>query len=131
MSSKKFGVIKKEWIAKLADMSKEEGEKFLEIIRRKLHEHQKKVLVEAYTKNLFSKEDYESNFKDMFYDEFGFDGFLQYIDSVMNANADYYITLNQNLLKKKGELEAKFKLKIIKPEELELMEKIDDRKTKQ
>ncbi|MBI2559265.1 hypothetical protein HYW20_08140 [Candidatus Woesearchaeota archaeon] len=119
MSNKKFGVIKKEWLAKLADMSKEEGEKFLERIRNKLHEHQKKVLEEAYAKKLFSKEGYEADFKDMFYDEFGFDGFLQYIDGVMNANADYFVTVNQNLLKKKEELETRFKLKIINPEELE------------
>lgn len=119
MANKKFGVIKKEWIAKLVDIPKEEGEKFLERIRYKLHEQQKRILEEAYKKKLFSKEDYEASFKDMFYDEFGFDGFLQYIDSVMNADADYFVTINQNLLKKKGELEARFKLKVITPDDLE------------
>ena len=124
MSSKKFGVIKKEWIARLADMPKEEAEKLLERMRYKLHKQQTRILEEAYRRWLFSKEDYEANFKDMFYDEFGFDGFLQYIDGVMNANADYFVTLNQNLLKKKDELEARFKLKIITPEELEKIAKI-------
>lgn len=115
----KFGVIKKEWIVNLANMPKEEGEKFLERLRYKLHAQQNRILKEAFRKRIITKEDYEADFKDMFYDEFGFDGFLQYIDGVMNANADYFVTLNKNLIKRKEELERKFKLKIIAPEELE------------
>lgn len=118
ISNKKFGVIKKEWIVELAKMPKEGAEKLLERMRYKLHKQQTRILEEAYKKGLFSKEDYEANFKDMFYDEFGFDGFIQYIDGVMNANADYFVTSNQNLIKKRRELVNKFKLGIITPEEL-------------
>lgn len=120
---KKFGIIKKEWIAKLASMPKEEGERFLERLRFKLHAQQNRILKEAFNKKIITEEEYENNYKDMFYDEFGFDGFLQYIDGVMNANADYFVTLNKNLIKRRDELERKFKLKIISPEELEKIAK--------
>lgn len=116
---KKFGIIKKEWIAQLASMPKEEGEKFLERLKYKMHAQQDRILKEAFSKRIITKDEYESNYKDMFYDEFGLDGFLQYIDGVMNAKADYFVTLNKNLIKRKEELERKFKLKIIAPEELE------------
>ena len=104
---------------KLASMSKEEAEKFLERLRYKFHLQQDRILKEAFSKKILTKEEYEGNYKDMFYDEFGFDSFLQYIDGVMNANADYFVTLNKNLIKRKEELERKFKLKIITLEELE------------
>ena len=115
----KFGIIKKEWIANLANLSKEEGEKLLERLRFKLHFQQNRILEEAFSKSILTKEEYEKNYKDMFYDEFGFDGFLQYIDGVINAKADYFVTLNKNLIKRREELEGEFKLKIITPDELE------------
>lgn len=115
----KFGVIKKEWIANLVNIPKEEGEKLLERFKLKLHSQKNRILKEAFSRRILTKEDYESYYKDMFYDEFGFDGFLQYLDGVMNANADYFVTLNKNLIKRRDELERKFKLKVITPEELE------------
>ena len=117
-NNKKFRVIKKEWIAKLASLPKEEGEALLERLRFALHKQQSRILNEAYSKKVIEKEEYEKNYKDLFYDEFGFDGFLQYLDGVMNADADYFVTFNKNLIKNKEELERKFGLKIITPEEL-------------
>ena len=104
-------------------MPKEEGERFLERLRFKMRAHQNRILKEAFNKKIITEEEYENNYKDMFYDEFGFDGFLQYLDGVMNAKADYFVTLNKNLIKRRDELERKFKLKIISPEELEKIAK--------
>ena len=126
-NERKFGIVKKEWIEDLAKLSKEEGEKLLERFRYRLHEQKNKILEQAFSKKIITKEEYESNYKDMFYDEFGFDGFLQYLDAVMNAKSDYFVTLNNNLIKVRKELENKFKLKIINTEELE---KIADKNNK-
>ena len=118
-NERKFGIVKKEWIEDLAKLSKEEGENLLERFRYRLHEQKNKILEQAFSKKLITKEEYESNYKDMFYDEFGFDGFLQYLNAVMNAKSDYFVTLNNNLIKGRKGLENKFKLKIINTEELE------------
>ena len=116
---KRFVRIKKELIEKLANISKEEGEKLLERLRYRLHQQKNKILKQAIEEKLITKEEYEKNYKDMFYDEFGFDSFLQYIDGVMNSKGDYFVSLNKNLLKRRSELEKRFKLKIISMEELE------------
>ena len=104
-------------------LPRDEAEMLLQRLSYKLHTEQEKILSEAFNKKIIIKEDYENSYKDMFYDEFGFDGFLQFIDSVMNAKADYFVTLNKNLIKRRDELERKFKLKIITPEELEKIAK--------
>ncbi len=115
----RFGVIKKEWIENLISLPKEEKERFFERIGRALHGQKERILEQAFKKKIFTKEEYENNYKDMFYDEFGFDSFLQYLDAVMNADSDYFVTGNENLLKKRKELESRFNLKIISVEELE------------
>ena len=125
---RRFGVVKKELIEKLSNLSKEEGERLLERFRYRLHEQKARVLEQAFGKKLISKEEYEKKYSDMFYDELGFDGFLQYLDAVMNAKGDYFVTLNDNLIKKREELEGRVKLKIINTKELE---KIADKKRKQ
>ena len=125
---RKFGVVKKELIEKLSNLSKEDGERLLERFRYRLHEQKARVLEQAFGEKLISKEEYEKKYRDMFYDELGFDGFLQYLDAVMNAKGDYFATLNGNLIKRREKLEKKFKLKIITPEELE---KIADEERKQ
>ena len=125
VNERKFGIVKKEWIEELAKLPREESERLLERFRYRLHEQKNKILEQAFSKKIITKEEYESNYKDMFYDDFGFDGFLQYLDAVMNAKSDYFVTLNKNLVKRRKELENKFKLRIINTEELE---KIADKK---
>ena len=117
-NSKKFGVIKKEWIMNLMNAPKEEQERLMQRFRFVLHEQKTRILSEAFEKKLFTEQQYEENYKDQFYDEFGYDGFLQYIDGVMNADADYFVTENKNLIKRREEIESRFKLKIITSEEL-------------
>ncbi|MBS3097057.1 hypothetical protein J4480_06500 [Candidatus Woesearchaeota archaeon] len=116
---KRFVKIEKELVDKLAGMPKEEGERLLERLRYRLHEEKNKILKQAFEEKLITREEYEKSYKDMFYDEFGFDGFIQYIDAVMGSKGDCFVTLNQNLLKRRNELEKKFKLKITSIEELE------------
>ncbi len=116
--NKKFGIIKKEWIMNLINAPKEEQELLMQRFRLALHKQKARILSEAFEKNLFTQQEYEENYKDRFYDEFGYDGFLQYIDGVMNANADYFVTENKNLIKRREEIESKFKFKIITSEEL-------------
>ena len=127
VNERKFGIVKKEWIEELAKLPREESERLLERFRYRLHEQKNKILEQAFNKKIITKEEYESNYKDMFYDDFGFDGFLQYLDAVMNAKSDYFVTLNKNLVKRRKELENKFKLRIINTEELE---KIADKNKK-
>ena len=117
-NSKKFGVIKKEWIMNLINTPKEEQERLMQRFRFVLNEQKTRILSEAFEKNLFTQQEYEEDYKDRFYDEFGYDGFLQYIDGVMNANADYFVTENKNLIKRREEIQSKFKLKIITSLEL-------------
>ena len=118
---RRFVKIEKELIEKMARMPKEVGERLLERLRYRLHEEKNKILEQAFNDKLITKEEYEKSYKDMFYDEFGFDGFSQYIDAVANSKGDCFVTLNKNLIKRRDELEKKFKLKIISTEELEKM----------
>ena len=116
--NKKFGIIKKEWLISLMNAPKEEQELLMQRFRLALHKQKARILGESFEKKLFTQEEYEKNYKDRFYDEFGYDGFLQYIDGAMNADADYFVTENKNLIKRREEIQSKFKLKIITSEEL-------------
>jgi hypothetical protein len=59
----------------------------------------------------------------MFYDEFGSDSFIQYINAVMNAKIDFFVTENERMLKRREELEKRFGLKITSPENI--LKKLD------
>ncbi|MEK6983059.1 MAG: hypothetical protein AABX33_00665 [Nanoarchaeota archaeon] len=54
----------------------------------------------------------------MFYDEFGSDSFIQYINAVMNAKTHCFITNNERMLKRKVELKKRFGLEIASPEDI-------------
>lgn len=114
----KFRIVKKEWIMKLMNVPKEQQELLLQRFRYALDKQKTRILNDAFGKNLFTQQEYDKNYKDRFYDEFGYDGFLQYIDGLMNADADYFVTENKNLIKRREEIESRFKLKIITSSEL-------------
>ena len=59
----------------------------------------------------------------MFYDDYGSDSFMQYINAVMNAKIDFFITENERILKKKEELKKRFGLEIASPEQI--LKKLD------
>jgi len=113
---KNFVEIEPKLIKKLLNLPKPIGMKILERINYKLHLQKESILNQAFNENLFTKKEYNEKYKDMFYDEFGSDSFMQYINAVMNAKIDFFVTENERMLKRKNELKIRFGLEIASPE---------------
>ena len=113
---KNFVVIKPKLIKKLLNMPKPIAMKILERINYKMHLQKENILKQAFEENLLTEKEYNEKYKDMFYDEFGSDSFMQYINAVMNAKIDFFITENERMLKRKDELKKRFGLEIASPE---------------
>ncbi len=120
---KNFVEIEPKLIKNLLTLPKPIGIKILERINYKLHLQKESILNQAFEENLFTKKEYNKKYKDMFYDEYGSDSFIQYINAVMNAKIDFFITENERMLKKKEELKKRFGLEIASPEEI--LKKLD------
>ena len=120
---KNFVVITPKLIKKLLSLPKPIGMKILERINYKMHLQKENILNQAFNENLFTEEEYNKKYKDMFYDEFGSDSFIQYINAVMNAKIDFFLTENERMLKMKEELKKIFGLEIASPEEI--LKKLD------
>lgn len=120
---RKFSVIKPNMLKKLLSLPKPAGIALMERVNYKLHLSRDKVLQQAFEQGLFTQEEYEEKYKDMFYGDYGADSFTQYVNAAMNAKVDYFVTDNERMLKRREELEAKFKLKIASPEEILAMKK--------
>ena len=120
---KNFVVIEPKLIKKLLNLPKPIGMKILERINYKMHLQKENILKQAFEENLFSQGEYNEKYKDMFYDEFGSDSFMQYINAVMNAEIDFFVTGNERMLKKKEELKKRFGLGIASPKEI--LKKLD------
>ena len=88
-----------------------------------MHLQKENILNQAFNENLFTEEEYNKKYKDMFYDEFGSDSFIQYINAVMNAKIDFFLTENERMLKMKEELKKIFGLEIASPEQI--LKKLD------
>ena len=115
---KHFAEIEPKLIRKLLNLPKPIGIKILERINYKLNLQKENVLKQAFEENLFTEGEYNKNYKDMFYDEYGSDSFVQYINSVMNAEIDFFVTENERMLKRKEELKKRFGLEIASPEDI-------------
>ena len=115
---KNFVVIEPELIKKLLSLPKPIGMKILERINYKMHLQKENILKQAFEENFFTEREYNEKYKDMFYDEFGSDSFIQYINAVMNAEIDFFVTENERMLKRKEELKKKFGLEIASPKEI-------------
>ncbi|MBI2652565.1 hypothetical protein HYX00_03820 [Candidatus Woesearchaeota archaeon] len=115
---KNFVEIEPKLIRRLLNLPKPVGIKILERINYKLHLQKENILNQAFEENFFTKEEYNGKYKDMFYDEFGSDSFMQYINAVMNAKIDFFVTNNERMLKRKEELKKKFGLEITSPEDI-------------
>ena len=76
------------------------------------------ILKQAFQENIFTEEEYNEKYKDMFYDEYGSDSFMQYIKAVMNAKIDFFVTENERMLKREAELKKRFGLEITSPEDI-------------
>ena len=115
---KNFVEIEPKLIKKLLNLPKPIGMKILDRINYKLHLQKGNILKQAFEENLFTEKEYNENYKDMFYDDYGSDSFMQYINAVMNAKIDFFITENERMLKKKEELKGRFGLEIASPEDI-------------
>ena len=113
---KNFVEIEPKLIKKLLNLPKPIGMKILERINYKLHLQKESILNQAFNENIFTEKEYNEKYKDMFYDEFGSDSFMQYINAVMNAKIDFFVTENERMLKRKNELKIRFGLEIASPE---------------
>lgn len=82
------------------------------------HEQKEHVLQQAFEQGIFTKKEYDENYKDKFYDDYGSDSFIQYINAVMNAKVDAFLTENERILGVRKSLENQFKLKMVPPTEL-------------
>ena len=120
---KNFVQIEPKLIKKLLNLPKPIGMKILDRINYKLHLQKGNILKQAFEENLFTEKEYNENYKDMFYDDYGSDSFMQYINAVMNAKIDFFITENERILKKKEELKKRFGLEIASPEQI--LKKLD------
>lgn len=115
---KNFVEIDPKIIKKLLDLPKQAGIKIMERVNYKLHLQKENILNQAFEENLFTEKEYNEKYRDMFYDDYGSDSFIQYINAVMNAKIDYFVTENERMLKKKEELNKKFGLRIASPEDV-------------
>ena len=113
---KNFVVIKPKLIKKLLNTPKPIAMKILERINYKVYLQKENILKQAFEENFLTEKEYNEKYKDMFYDEFGSDSFMQYINAVMNAKIDFFITENERMLKRKDELKKRFGLEIASPE---------------
>ena len=120
---KNFVVIEPKLIKNLLNLPKPVGMKILERINYKMRLQKENVLKQALEENLFTEKEYNEKYKDMFYDEYGSDSFIQYINAVMNAEIDFFVTENERMLKKKEDLQKKFGLEIASPEQI--LKKLD------
>jgi len=107
-----------EMLKKLLSLPKEEGIRLFERINYRFYLAKEDILKQAFNENLFTKEEYKERYKDMFYDDYGSDSFIQYINAVMNAKIDCFVTENERMLKRKEELKKRFGLRIAGPKEI-------------
>ena len=115
---KNFVEIEPKLIKNLLNLPKPIGMKILERINYKIHLQKENILNQAFSENLFTENEYNEKYKDMFYDNYGSDSFTQYINAVMNAKIDFFVTENERMLKRKDELKQIFGLKIASPEDI-------------
>lgn len=128
MGDKKFSEMSPEIIKKLLNLPKEKGIELFKRINYRFHLEKENILKQAFEENLFTKKEYEEKYKDMFYDDHGSDSFIQYINAVMNAEINCFVTQNERMIGKKEELKKRFGLKIASPKEI--IEKKGDKNAK-
>src|SRR3989344_8238548 len=109
---KKFSEIDPKMIKKMMNMPKPIVEKLVENINYKLHLQKQQIMKQAFKERLLTEKEYNENYKDMFYDDYGSDSFPQYVNAVMNAESDCFVTINKRMLKRKEELKKRFGLEI-------------------
>jgi len=118
IKDKKFSKMSPETLKKLLNLPKEKGIELFKKINYRFYLEKENILKQAFEENLFTKKEYEEKYKDMFYDDYGSDSFMQYINAVMNAKIDCFVTQNERMLGRKEELKKRFGLRIASPKEI-------------
>ena len=109
----------------LMNLPKEEAIKLFEKVKKRAHLEKDKTLKIAFEKGVLTKEEYEQKYKDMFYDDYGMDSFIQYLDAIIgDRKVDCFVTHNERMLRIKEELKERFGLRVASSKEiLEEMER--------
>jgi len=115
---KNFVEIDSKLIKKLLNLPKPLGMKILERVNYKINLQKEDILKQAFEEKFLTEKEYNEKYKDMFYDDYGSDSFMQYINAVMNAKIDFFVTHNERMLKRKEEIRKRFGLEIASPEEI-------------
>ncbi len=120
----KMSAIPKDLFRNPPRLTSDQKDELISRMRNASEKMREPVLKQAYELGIITPEEYESKYKGHFYDDYGCDSFIQYLNGAMNAKAEYFTTLNDRLLKRRDELADKFGLKIVTMEEIAaLMEK--------
>jgi predicted nucleic acid-binding protein len=120
----RISAIPKDLFRNPPQLTSDQKDELISRMRNASEKMREPVLKQAYEQGILTVEDYESKYKGHFYDDYGCDSFIQYLNGAMNAKAEYFTTLNERLIKRRDELADKFGLKIATLEEISaLMEK--------
>lgn len=102
----------------LINLPKDKGIKLFEKVKKRAHLEKNNTLKIAFEKGILTKEEYEEKYKNMFYDDYGMDSFVQYIDAVLSRKVDCFVTHNERMLNKKEELKKRFGLRVTSSKEI-------------
>ncbi len=105
-------------IKRLLSLPKKQGIELFKRVSHRYYLEKDNILNQAFEEKIFTKKEYNEKYKDMFYDKYGSDSFIQYINAVMNSDVDCFVTENIRMMKRKKELFEKFGLRIASPEEI-------------
>ncbi len=120
----KISPIPKDLFRNLPHLTPNQKDELISRMRAASEKMREPVLKQAYEQGILTPDEYESKYRGHFFDDYGCDSFIQYLNGAMNAKAEYFTTENERLVKRRDELADKFGLKIVTLEELAaLMEK--------
>lgn len=113
--------VSKELFRNPPQLTSDQADELIARVRAATEQMREPVLAQAFEQKILTSDEYESKYKSHFYDDYGCDSFIQYLNAVMNAKTEYFMTLNERLLKRRDELTSRFRLKIANPEEIAAM----------
>ena len=116
-----FSTIDKDDFCQILSLPLPIRERMVERIKQAVHEQKNNILQQAFEEKLLTEEEYNSKYKDRFYGDLGADSFIDYLNAVMNAKEDCFLTDNERILKVRKDLEQRYGLKIATMEEVKKM----------
>ncbi|MEK6846216.1 MAG: hypothetical protein AABY26_05625 [Nanoarchaeota archaeon] len=117
----KMSAIPKDLFRNPPKLTPDQKDELISRMRAASEKMREPVLKQAYEQGILTPSEYESKYKGHFYDDYGCDSFIQYLNGAMNAKAEYFTTLNERLISRRDELVDKFGLKIATMEEIAAM----------